>query len=219
MIKTVLRTEVLKQKNLRALIGSLQQFIYTDWIERTDSEREKTALREYFDCIDSGPTPYVHESLIFAHPSTSLNHYPAALARSFSALLRLLQVDNYYMIAHLPHQLMHKSPQNYAPLKRAYNNLKQISPPDSRKHAFLINNAITEKLISSIFWIHRCDQSVPEYVFFAPDDDSFVISVCKYGNIHFQAFTAERAEQVKAFYKQANLIPVSPPERDRFTKQ
>lgn len=218
MIKTVLRSDVLRQKNLRALIGSLQQFIYTDWIERTDSDREKTALKEYFDCIDAGPTPRVFESFILAHPTNSLNHYPAALSRSFAKLLGLLGVENYYMIAHLPHQLMNKSSQNYAPLKRAYKILNTISPPDSRKHAFLINNQATEKLISSIFWIHRCDQSVPEYVFFAPDDDSFVMSVCKYGNLHFQAFTEERAGQIKKYQKQVKLIPVDLPEKDRFHK-
>ncbi|GMU85122.1 MAG: hypothetical protein AMXMBFR48_03640 [Ignavibacteriales bacterium] len=217
MIQTVFRKEVLQQKNLRAIIASLQQFIYADWAGRAESDHEKEIIREYFDCLEVTSPPETFESLILAHNSKSLNHYPSAIARGFSRLMDILGISEYYMIAHLPHQLLAKSKMSYPPLARAYKRLHALSPSDSRQHAFLITNEISDEVIKSLFWIHRCDQSVPEYVFFAPKDDSFVMSLCKYGNIHFEAFTEARANQIRSAHRKAGLITITPPETDRFT--
>ncbi|QOJ30244.1 MAG: hypothetical protein HRU80_15740 [Ignavibacteriales bacterium] len=219
MIQTVFRKEVLEQKNLRAIIASLQQFIYADWAGRAETDHEKEIIREYFDCLEGSPPPETFASLILAHSSTSLNHYPSAVARSFSKLMDILGVGEYYMIAHLPHQLLAKSKMSYPPLAKAYKRLAALSPADSRKHAFLISNELSAEVIKSIFWIHRCDQSVPEYVFFSPKDDSFVMSLCKYGNLHFEAFTPERADQINTLHSKAGLITIIPPETERFKNQ
>ncbi|MCC6548922.1 MAG: hypothetical protein IT279_02515 [Ignavibacteriaceae bacterium] len=218
MIQTVFRKEVLQQKNLRAIIASLQQFIYADWAGRAETDHEKAIIREYFDCLEGTAPPETFESLILAHGSRSLNHYPSAVARSFSRLMEMLQINEYFMIAHLPHQLLAKSKMSYPPLAKAYKRLSAISPSDSRQHAFLIRNELSAEVIKSLFWIHRCDQSVPEYVFFAPKDDSFVMSLCKYGNIHFEAFTQARADQIRSLHKKAGLISITPPETDRFSR-
>jgi hypothetical protein len=77
---------------------------------------------------------------------------------------------------------------DYKPVKKALDYLKSIGVTDDFAGRFKANGADLEELMKHLFWIFRCNASLP-YCFFSGIDKDFVGSICKYGNIHFHFYS------------------------------
>lgn len=82
---------------------------------------------------------------------------------------------------------------DYPPVKDALNYLKKYIDADFNG-GFVLDEKTVYKFIPHLFWLTRCNASLPYFYIAFPKAKTF-ISICKYGVLHFEFYSEE--EQIK----------------------
>jgi hypothetical protein len=69
--------------------------------------------------------------------------------------------------------------------------LEQIVGGNTYKEAFSLDLKSLPEFVEILFWITRCDPSIPEYIYLFDSNEKVKLSLCKYGNIHLTEFGEE----------------------------
>ncbi|MBR0573884.1 MULTISPECIES: hypothetical protein [Pasteurellaceae] len=83
---------------------------------------------------------------------------------------------------------------DYEPVKKALNYLRNHIEEDFDGGFLLKENELYE-FIPHLFWLIRCNASLPYFYFTFPNIDT-VISICKFGVLHFEFYDESQAEQI-----------------------
>ena len=76
---------------------------------------------------------------------------------------------------------------DYPSVKSALNHLKDIGVSPKFNGGFLANGKELVDLFKSIFWIARCNASLP-YTYFAGEKSNVIGSICDEGNLHMDFY-------------------------------
>ncbi len=83
---------------------------------------------------------------------------------------------------------------DYFPVKEALNYLKyQID--DTFAGGFLLNENELKEFIPHLFWLVRCNASLPEFYISYPHSNT-IISICRYGVLHFEFFDEKEKNKI-----------------------
>ena len=118
-----------------------------------------------------------------------LETFPKKLSERINSLFDFLNVEQFIIISHLKLDLFGNTEHDYDKVKNAYEQLKKMIVSESYKEAILADRKDLPKLIDILFWLERCDGSIPEYIFWFDTNERFCFHLCKYGKIHFIDFT------------------------------
>ena len=97
---------------------------------------------------------------------------------------------------------------DYEPVVRASNYLREIGTSEEFSGAFKLSGYELAEFASNLFWIIRCNASLP-YCWFSTDNHPFVGDICQYGNIHLHTYSNEIKSKLESFAKANSLIEIS----------
>ena len=187
MVSFINRKEVLKYQPLASYLAMLQADMIDDELDFAESEQAKQEIRKRYDAINyhqPGNVPTIEER-IFYHPEEALLTYPPVIGTALQNVLSYEEVDKFYMLPHVKGSIITRLNDGYPPLRKARQTLKQQSN-EGYDEAYEVSLESTKEAIQSLFWISRCDASVPHIVI-QPAERSYFMHLCKYGNLHFYA--------------------------------
>ncbi|MDJ1503100.1 hypothetical protein [Xanthocytophaga agilis] len=182
MIRLIDRDIILRQPTIGYTISSVQQLYYTNFLEDELTPEELASRIEPLDHRKSSIKPIFSHTTLLYHPSTNEAEYPALFSEAFRQALEKTNIQSLYCLTDTKRSVFGNLSNTYAPLKKAYKALKQITGNDSTyQGGFEITLDSINEFISILFWIARCDTLSFSLT---SDDDSFVAEFCKYGNLH-----------------------------------
>lgn len=182
MIRLIDREIILRQPNISYTISSVQQLDYTNFLEDELTPEELASRIEPLDHRKSVPKPTFSHTTLLYHPSTNEADYPSLFSEAFRQALEKTNVHSLYCLTDTKRSVFGNLSNTYAPLKKAYKALKQITGNNSTyQEGFEITLDSINEFIPILFWIARCDM-ISFYL--TSNDDSFVAEFCKYGNLH-----------------------------------
>ncbi len=83
---------------------------------------------------------------------------------------------------------------DYLPVKEALKYLK-LQIDDTFGGGFLLNKNELRQFIPHLFWLIRCNASLPEFYISYPNSNT-IISICRYGVLHFEFFDKKEKNKI-----------------------
>jgi len=160
-------------------------------------QMNKERLKEYNQKKDNVETISIQEkyagTIIYKLPYAEINYYAQNLSKSIVTLCEELAWKSVIFLPVYPIPWLEQQ-NDYKPGKKALDYLKSVGTTDDFTGGFKVNGTDLEKLVKNLFWIFRCNASLP-YCFFSGIENDFVGSICKYGNMHFHFYS--RSEMIE----------------------
>ena len=158
--------------------------------------------RDKFDTI-SLKGKYKGE-VIYNFPKAAINDYINNLA---SGLVELFSTLNWQAVIFLlDYPTPWLSQDNiYTPVKDALNYCRTIGIDDKFNGGVKANGEELKEFLAHLFWIIRCNASLPQCYFSGIDTD-FVACICKYGNVHFSFYSEKARLGVEGIAKELGMI-------------
>lgn len=175
--------------NTKRIIGSeitkLQKACYdADLLQEYIDDHEEQLYWEMFDCVKDETTSYETNHTIIGLDYPDINTFTTVLSNKLNELFETIEVNELYILSDLKRDFFGNRDNQFKPLANAYKKLEKITCQTSYKEAFIFNRNELKDLIDILFWLTRCDPSVPEYIFFFDGNQKIELCLCKYGNIH-----------------------------------
>jgi hypothetical protein len=156
-------------------------------VDQMNAER----LEEYNRMKDNIQTSPVEDkstgTLIYNLPFAEIYDYAESLSEAMVTLAEKLEWQAVIFLLVYPTPWLRQE-NNYKPVKKALDHLKSIGITNDFTGGIKANETDLKELMKHLFWIFRCNASLP-YCFFSGIDKDFVGSICKYGNIHFHFYS------------------------------
>ncbi len=83
---------------------------------------------------------------------------------------------------------------DYLPVKKALNYLEE-QVGKSFDGGFLLKENELKEFIPHLFWLVRCNASLPEFYISYPKSNT-IINICKYGVLHFEFYSKDEKDAV-----------------------
>lgn len=175
-MKVINRKEVFeKYPKIRALISDFQNAFFDD---EYDSKED-----EMFDAINF-EKKIETENFSVRVPNKNLEKHTEKLSLKIGELTEFLKANELLIISHLKLNYFGNLEHDFPNVIKAYKKLAKYFPTKSFKEAIEINKSEISDFVEILFWLERCDPSIPEYVFWFDKNEKFCFHFCKYGNIH-----------------------------------
>lgn len=145
-------------------------------------------------------------NIIYKLPEAALDVYLDNLANTVSELSDQLQWKSVVFLLDYAIPWFHQD-NPYEPVKRAFAYLKHLGVDENFTGGFSANGPELKKLVKNLFWIIRCNASLPTCYFSGIETD-FTASICQYGNLHFHFYSESCQLQIKETAKNLGLIEV-----------
>ncbi|MFY7838826.1 MAG: hypothetical protein ACOVP7_01070 [Lacibacter sp.] len=211
------RKEILQSKHIiGSEITKLQQSFFDEELLQEYKEDDKEQLyREMFDCVNDSVTDYETHNSIIGLEHTDISSFTTAVSEKLKELFQTIGTDEVYILSHLKLDLFGNRDNQFKSLVQAYEKLEAITGQTSYKEAFHINMNQLQEFIDIIFWLIRCDPSVPEYIFLFSKNEKLELFMCRYGNVHLTEIGPQQltGERLTAMGWQV----IEGPEYDRFS--
>jgi len=176
-MKVINRNEVFQNYlGIRKLISNFQNAFFD---EEYDSKEDEMFDAVYFE------TEIETENFSVRVPNNNLEKHPEKLTEKIKNLLDFLNVNELIIISHLKLDFFGNLEHDFPKVVNAYKKLSEYLPNKSFKEAIELNKSEIADFVEILFWLERCDPSIPEYVFWFDKKEKFCFYFCKYGNIHF----------------------------------
>jgi hypothetical protein len=181
-MKLIERSQIFKQqKHISSLIKGFQESLFDEEFDKVDDEM--------FDAISLKIEKVKNTGFSIMLNHSDINSYPKELAKKLKELLTYLKTEKLTLISHLKLDFYGNLEHDYEKVINAYSKLSKITNSKTYKEAIESEIEEINNLVEILFWLERCDASIPEYVFWTDTKDRFCFYFCKYGNIHFVDFT------------------------------
>jgi len=96
---------------------------------------------------------------------------------------------------------------DFKPVQKALSYLKEIGVTKEFNGAFKFKGERLAEFIANLFWIVRCNASLP-YCWFSADKNDFVGNICQYGNIHLHTYSKEMKNKLEIFASDNFLVKI-----------
>jgi len=175
-MKAINRNEVFENfPKIRTLIANFQSAFFD---EEYDSKED-----EIFDAINF-ENKIETENFCIRVPNKNLEKHAEKSSDKIKKLIDFLKADELIIISHLKLDFFGNIEHDYPKVANAYKKLAKYFPNKSFKESIEINKSEIADFVEILFWLERCDPSIPEYVFWFDKNEKFCFYFCKYGNIH-----------------------------------
>lgn len=128
--------------------------------------------------------------------------YTIEIGKVLHALSKVLNSKIVFLLEYSVPWLWQKN--DFKPVNTAINYLKDIGVSNNFVGGIRADDFELEKLATNLFWIIRCNASLP-YCWFASESDPFVGNICKYGSLHFDCFSDSIKHTLNEFGKKHGL--------------
>lgn len=193
MIYKIDRKDIFKLKFASYIISTYQKtYRETD----ADVDEVNNYINEICDFkeINSDFDGKFVESIIFNYNLNNIEDYLRIFPEKFKLLLSSVGIDSVYFLFYFNWNWFAQN-NDYMPVKYALNELEQITETDEYNGAFLVDLNSIEDFTKIVFWLNRCNASLPDIIFIS-EDKCFSGNICKYGNIHIDFYSNEVRNQI-----------------------
>ena len=202
------------------IIGSeltkMQNVFYDEeMLQYYKDDNEEHLYWEIFDHYKKEEIEYSSFNIIFGLEHSEINTFTNKLTEKLKELFQIINATDFIIISHLKRNFFGNRDNKFKPLKVAYKKLEKIVGNNIYKEAFEIDTNSLSEFIEILFWITRCDLSVPEYIYLFDKAEQIQIHLCKYGNIHLTEYNGERLKEDKL--KELGWTIIEGQEYDNFT--
>ena len=187
------REEIVETKKI---IGSeltkMQKAVYNEeMLQYYREDNEEHLYMEQFDFFDREVVEYKTYSKVIGLNHSDINSFTTELAKKMTELFQKIGATEFYIISHLKMDFFGNRDNKFKPLVYSYKKLEAIIRHSTYKEAFYFDINSLPDFIEILFWITRCDMSVPEYIWLFDKNEKIQIHLCKYGNVHLTEFENE----------------------------
>ncbi|MEO7991266.1 MAG: hypothetical protein ABI663_17075 [Chryseolinea sp.] len=134
---------------------------------------------------------YIDE-IVFKSPTNKADLYTEQLGRGLESFTNNLHWESTIFLLEYPTPWLSQD-NDFEPVKKALDYLRSIGVAKDFIGGFKASGQELKELTKSLFWIIRCNASLPD-CYFSGIDEYFVGNICKYGNAHFY-FYSEKVRQ------------------------
>ncbi len=185
MAKFTARYEIVATKSIVASeLARMQKACFDEEILQCYKDNNEEQLYwEQFDCLKNKVKGYRTFNKIISLGHSDVKSFAKKLTEKLTQLFNTIGATHLIIISDLKNDFFGNRDNKFKPLKQAYNKLEKIVGDKTFKEAFSVDIDDLKDFIEIIFWITRCDPSVPGLYLF-DDGEQIQIRLCKYGNIH-----------------------------------
>ena len=193
------RNEIFKTNRIIASeLTKMQKAFYDEEVLQyyKDDNQEQVYL-EQFDCLENEEMDYPIFNKIIGINHSDIETFAIALTEKLIELFQAISATNFIIVSHLKLDFFGNLRNRFNPLKSAYKKLKKIIGNTTYKEAIKIDIASLPDFVDILFWLTRCDSSIPEYIFLFDEKEQIQINLCKYGNLHITEYHKEQFTENK----------------------
>ncbi|MCB0507669.1 MAG: hypothetical protein R2739_09235 [Chitinophagales bacterium] len=192
MINPISRIEIFHHKKIIASeISKLQKAFYDDEEEYSNSEDTRLYIKQ-FDALQYEELTYATFNKIISINHHEIETFTVKLSEHLKCIFQFINSRKIFVLSHLKLDLFGNKSNKYAPLENAYQKLEKLVGCNSFSETLVFDIENLQEIIEILFWIIRCDPSVPEYISLFDENEQLSIFLCKYGNIHLAEFNKEQ---------------------------
>jgi hypothetical protein len=137
--------------------------------------------------------PEVFKTYILTLPSKSFKGHAKALGIEVTKLVKVLHADSLIFLGDTETPWLHQD-NDYKPVKEAQEYLTVNKVSKRFNGALQVDTVELPTFIKHLTWLTRCNASLP-YFHFIDEGQTIVGSICRYGNLHFDALS-EQADKI-----------------------
>lgn len=200
-------------KTFAAFILEVQDATYNpshDYNKDENDQWNKDRYEEFLKKKDHFETPPIKDkhtgNIVYQLPHATLEAYLENLSNAVSELSDKLQWKSVIFLLDYPTPWLDQD-NDYEPVKKALTYLKRLGVDKKFTGGFSATGPELKKLVKNLFWIIRCNASLPTCYFSGIGTD-FAASICQYGNLHFHFYSEKCQLQIKEAAKELGLIEV-----------
>lgn len=199
MITLTTRTEIVTTKKIiGSELAKMQQAYHDeDILQYYKDTNEAHVYWEQYDCISKPAIDYTTFSKVISLGHSDIDTFTINLTEKLTELFQTINATRFILIAHLKRDFFGNTTNKFKPLKNAYKLLEQIVGNKTFKGAFIFDLNNLPDFINILFWIGRCDPSLPDYLFLFDEQEQVQFDLCKYGNLHLTEFNREQLSKQK----------------------
>lgn len=194
MTRLVERAQVLQHRVLASYVAMIQADLLKEELEFVESETEKEEIIALYDAVDY-QQPDIANAIkeeVFYHIEDDLSLYPTLLGNALYHFFIQEEIERFYIIPYTKSGIISTIDSNYAPFHLAQQSLQEMIGSRSDNKAYEVDTVSAKNIVQSLFWISRCDGSIPK-IFLQPDSRNYFINICKYGNLHLYVCNEDEA--------------------------
>lgn len=182
----ITRKQIIQSKKIiGSEITKLQRvFFDEELLQDYKADGKEKLYWNMFDCVNDATADSETDHKIIGLDHININTYTIELSNKLKELFRSVNATEFYVLSHLKLDLFGNRENDYEPLVEAYKKLEELTGQTSYNEAFHLHINDIDQLIDCLFWIIRCDPSVPEYIFLFDKNEKLELFICKYGNVH-----------------------------------
>jgi hypothetical protein len=145
-------------------------------------------------------------TLVYNFPYAPIENYAENLAKGLVMLAERLNWESTIFLLVYPTPWFSQE-NDHEPVKKAFDYLRKIGVTDIFNGGFKANGKGLEELLKHLFWITRCNASLP-HCFFSGIKKDLIGSICQYGNIHLHFYSAAEFAKTKIASVDLGLIEI-----------
>lgn len=186
------------------------------WIENRLATQEecdqlnKEALEDFLKNKDDFAAFYINEKykgqIVYSAKKTNLSDYPQNLASSINLLTNNLNWQPMTFLFDYAVPWLSQD-NDYKPVIKTLDYLRSLGIDDNFAGGFLASGIELKEFLENLFWLVRCNASLP-VCYFAGVESESVLSLCQYGNVHFEFYSEAEKLMVQRESSEAGLLEV-----------
>ena len=170
----------------------------SDQAQEYDRKRDKVEVIS-LDGLYAGQSIYV-----FKHDT--IDNYINHLANGFVGLANKLMWESVIFLADYA-EPWYEGDNDFPPLGNAIRYFKSIGTTETFSGGIKVSIDDLPVFLKNYFWFRRCYASSP-YHFFSSPGKNVVLSLCQYGNIHFDYYSDEYKTEIEGHAKEIGMIKI-----------
>lgn len=166
------------------------------------NKEEQMEFDQNRDKVETEPIKFIEER-VFTFSEAEIDQYLNNLGNGLENLNKQLDWQSTIFLLDYPTPWLSQD-NDYEPVKKALDYLKSIGVTDDFTGGFKANGQELKELTMNLFWIVRCNASLPD-CYFSGIEKGFVGDVCKHGNIHFHFYSDTDRQEILNETKEIGL--------------
>lgn len=172
------------------------------WNEQAFEEYQKRK-----DTIDTVSIREKHKGeSIYNLPNTEIDKYIENLADTILELSDRLQWKSVIFLLDYSTPWLYQD-NDYEPVKNALKFLNRLGVDKKFIGGFKASGNDLKELIKNLFWIIRCNASLPA-CYFSGIETEFIANICEYGSIHFHLYSDKDSWEIKKTAKEIGMMRI-----------
>ena len=177
------------------LTKELVESLINEELKHFNDNRDKSPFKSKLELN------FIESRLLISSQKDSKN-YLSEIALSLEKLRSELNEDYLLILGDWNTNWLNQD-NDYKPVFNALNYLKRFIDKDFNGGFIFFGNELVE-FISHLFWLIRCNASLPYFYMTFPKSET-IITLCKYGVLHFEFYNEKERKIILAKLKEINF--------------